>query len=146
MNNIFKKVSTKLYTFPTIRRFLIKKIALLTYEVMILPNFDVDIIIDSATNEYTQKLELLQKHVIRNIEFCLEYRQEAKYENNLTTFDLTTLYQRYAEHLSTFVYKFKGDYIAIDPQKPRIELLSKNKVKLKSRFMIKTKVQNSPLC
>ena len=56
----------------------------------------------------------------------------------ITTFDLTTLYQRYAEHLSIFAYKFKCDSIAIDAQKPTKELLSKNKVKLKSRFMTKT--------
>ena len=76
---------------------------------------------------------------------CQDYTQKGQYDAILKSFDLTSLYQRRAEHLLTFIYKFKGDIVRIDPQKPKIELRSKNKVILKSKFTSKTKVQNSPL-
>ena len=146
IDNIFKKVSSKLYTFSIIIRFLSQKIALLTYTVMILPHFDyVDFILDSATNENTNKLERLHKRALRKIELCTDYTQKAEYTKILKEYGLTTLYQRRAEHLLAFVFKYKNDIIAIDPQKPKIELRSKNKVKLKCNFTSKTKVQNSPL-
>ena len=146
VDKIFKKVSTKLYTFSLIRKYMSLKIALLTYKVMILPHFDyVDFTIDSATNEYTDKLEQLHKCAIRKIEFCIDYRQQTDYNTLLKEYGLTTLYQRRAEHLLFFVYKYKDDIITLDPQLQKIELRSKNKVKLKSDFTTKTKVQNSPL-
>ena len=146
IDKIFKKVSTKIHTFSLMRRFLTKKTALLLYKVMILPHFDyVDFIADSATMECTDKLERLHKRAIRKIEFCQDYTQKGQYDAILKSFDLTSLYQRRAEHLLTFIYKFKGDIVRIDPQKPKIELRSKNKVKLKSKFTSNTKVQNSPL-
>ena len=99
---------------------------------MILPHFDyVDFTID--------------KRAIRKIEFCIDHRQKTDYDILLKEYGLTTLYQRRAEHLLLFVYKYKGDIITLDPQRPKIELRSKNKVKLKSVFTVKTKVQNSPL-
>ena len=122
------------------------KTALLIYKVMILPHFVyVDFMIDSTTNEYTEKLEHLHKRAIRKIEFCVDHSQKKDYNNLLTDFGLTTLYQRRAEHLLVFIYKFKGDIISLEPQRPKMELRSKNKVKLKSKFTVKTKVQNSPL-
>ena len=113
---------------------------------MILPHFDyVDFIFDSATNECTEKLERLHKRALRKVEFCSDYTQKSDYNKILKEYGLTTLYQRRTEHLLTFVYKYKGDIVAIDPQKTKIELRSKNKVKLKCNFTTKTKVQNSPL-
>ena len=95
--------------------------------------------------ECTDKLEQLHKRAIRKIEFCQDYMQKGQYDAILKSFDLTSLYQRRAEHLLTFIYKFKGDIVRIDPQKAKIELQSKNKLKLKSEFTSKTKVQNGPL-
>ena len=127
---MFKKVRTKLYTFSLIRRFLSLKIALLTYKVMILPHFDyIDFTLDSATNESTDKLERLHKRAIRKIEFCIDHRHKTDYNILLKEYGLTTLYQRRAEHLLLFIYKYKGDIIAIDPQRPKVELRSKNKEK-----------------
>ena len=146
VDKIYKKVSSKLYTFSIIRRYLTRDIALMTYKVMILPHFDyVDFVLDSATNESTDKLERLHKRAIRKIEYCLDYRNKQKYEDVLVTFGMTLLYQRRTEHLLTLMYKYKGDIIEIDPQRPKIELRSKNKVKLKSKFTTQTKVQKSPL-
>ena len=146
IDKIFKKVSTKIYTFSIIRRFLTQKTALLVYKVMILPHFDyVDFIIDSATKENTEKLERLHKRAIRKIEFCQTQDQKMDFSKILKSFGLTTLYQRRAEHLLIFIFKYKGEIIEIDPQKPKIELRSKNKVKLKTKFTSKVKVQNSPL-
>ena len=113
---------------------------------MILPHFDyVDFIADSATNENTEKLERLHKRAVRKIEYCQNHNEKGQYDIVLKLFGLTSLYQRRAEHLLTFIYKYKGDIVAIDPQRPKIELRSKNKVKLKTSFTSKTKVQNSPL-
>ena len=146
VDKIFKKVSIKLHTFSIMRRFLTKETALLLYKVMILPHFDyVDFIADSATVESTEKIERLHKRAIRKVEFSQQYNQKGQYEKVLQNFGLTSLYQRRAEHLLTFIYKFKGDIVRIDPQKPKIELRSKNKVKLKADFTSKVKVQNSPL-
>ena len=52
---------------------------------------------------------------------------------------------RRAEHLLLFIFKFKGELIPLDHQKLKIELWSRNKVKLKCTFTTKTKVQISPL-
>ena len=112
----------------------------------ILPHFDcVDFIVDSSTTENTDKIERLHKRVIRKIEYCPHFSQKGHYETVFKNYGLTSLYQRRAEHLLIFIYKFKGDIIKIDPQKPKIELRSKNKVKLKAGFTPKAKVQNSPL-
>ena len=146
IDKIFKTVSVKLHTFSLMRRFLTKKTALLLYKVMIMPHFDyVDFIIDSSTMENTEKLERLHKRAIRKIEYSECYNQKGHYETVLHNFGLTSLYQRRAEHLLTFIYKFKDDIIAIDPQRPKIELRSSNKVKLKVTFTSKVKVQQSPL-
>ena len=146
IDKIFKTVSIKLHTFSLMRRFLTKKTALLLYKVMILPHFDyVDFIVDSSTTENTDKIERLHKRAIRKIEYCPHFSQKGHYETVLKNYGLTSLYQRRAEHLLIFIYKFKGDIIKIDPQKPKIELRSKNKVKLKAGFTPKAKVQNSPL-
>ena len=113
---------------------------------MILPHFDyVDFIVDSATNECTEKLERLHKRAIRKIELHQNQNQKLDYNTVLRSFGLTTLYQRRAEHLLTFIFKYKGEIVKLDPQKPKIELRSKNKVKLKANFTSKVKVQNSPL-
>ena len=146
IDKTFKKVCSKVYTFSIIRRFLTQSTALLVYKVMILPHFDyVDFVVDSATNENTEKLERLHKRAIRKIEFCQTQIKKKDYNIILKSFGLTTLYQRRAEHLLAYIFKYKGEIIEIDPQKPKIELRSKNKVKLKTRFTSKVKVQNSPL-
>ena len=146
IDNNLKKVSTKVYTFSIIRCFLTQKTALLVYKVMILPHFDyVDFIVDSATNECTEKLECLHKRAIRKIELHQNQNQKLDYNTVLRSFGLTTLYQRRAKHLLTFIFKYKGEIVKLDPQKPKIELRSKNKVKLKANFTSKVKVQNSPL-
>ena len=146
MDKVFKKVSHKVYTLSIMRRFLTQKTALLLYKVMILPHFDyVDFIIDSASNECTEKIERLHKRAIRKVEFCIDHRQKSDFGVLLKEYGLTNLYQRRAEHLLLFIYKFKGELITLDLQKPKIELRSKNKVKLKCIFTTKTKVQNSPL-
>ena len=146
IDNIFKKASTKIYTFSIIRRFLTQKTALLVYKVMILPHFDyVDFIVDSATKESTDRLERLHKRAIRKIEFYQTNNQKLEYNTILKLFGLTTLYQRRAEHLLAFIFKYKGEIVEIDPVKPKIELRSKNKVKLKTKYTSKAKVQNSPL-
>ena len=146
IDNIFKKVSTKIYTFSIIRRFLTQKTALLVYKVMILPHFDyIDFIIDSATKENTEKLECLHKRAVRKIELSQSHEQKQDYNEILKLFGLTTLYQRRIEHLLTFLFKYKGEIVEIDPQKLKIELRSKSKVKLKANFTSTAKVQNSPL-
>ena len=97
---IFKEVSSKLYTFSIIRRFLTTKTALLVYKVMILPHFDnADFIADSATNENTEKLERLHKRAIHKIEYCQNHNEKGQYDIVLRLFGLTSLCQRRAEYL-----------------------------------------------
>ena len=64
----------------------------------------------------------------------------------MSTYNLTTLYRRRAEHLLILMYKkSRSDMDILNHHKPKIELRSKSKVKFKYAFTDKTKVQKSPL-
>ena len=114
---------------------------------MIKPHFDyVDFVLDSANKQYTDRLERLHKRAIRKIENKLTSDTKDSYDVLLKSYNLTTLYQRRAEHLLLFmVKKSKTDNDILNLQRPKIELRSRNKIKFKQPFTDKTKVQNSPL-
>ena len=81
-----------------------------------------------------------------DIEFVNNTDNKDNYELLLKTYGLTTLYQRRTEHLLLFIYKkSKSDNKFLDQQRPKMELRSRNKVKIKYPFTNKAKVQNSPL-
>ena len=146
VDKVVKKIGYRLHTLTLIRRFLTLKTALLTYKVMIMPHFDyVDIVLDSANKQYTDRLERLHKRAIRKIENKLTSDTKDSYDVLLKSYNLTTLYQRRAEHLLLFMFKTsKTDNDILNLQQPKIELRSRNKVKFKQPFTDKTKVQNSP--
>ena len=146
IDKIIKKISYKLYTMNIMRRFLSERTALLIYKVMIMPHYDyVDFVIDSATSEKTQRLERLHKRAIRIVEYTIEHENRKTLAELYDRYNLTSLYQRRAEHLLLFMYKIsKNDTKNIEIQRPKIELRSRNKVKFKYKFTNKTKVLNSP--
>ena len=147
VDKLIKKVGFKLYSLTLMRRFLTLKTALLLYKVMIMPHFDyVDFVLDSANKSCTDRLERLHKRAIRKVEFVNNTDNKDNYELLLKTYGLTTLYQRRTEHLLLFIYKkSKSDNKFLDQQRPKMELRSRNKVKIKYPFTNKAKVQNSPL-
>ena len=146
IDKVIKKVGFKLHTLTLMRRFITMKTALLMYKVMILPHFDyVDFVIDSAYKKHTDRLERLHKRAVRKIENTVDSENKQVYAALLQNFKLTTLYERRMEHLLLFMYKkSKLNKDSLMPQRPKIDLRSKNKVKFKQIFTDKTKVQNSP--
>ena len=146
LDKIIKKISYKLRTLNIMRRFITEKTALLTYKVMIMPHYDyVDFVIDSATAEKTKRLEKLHKRAIRIIEYTIDHECKKPYTELYTKYNLTSLYQRRAEHLILFMYKISKNITKnIETQRPKIELRSRNKVKFKNKFTKISKVQNSP--
>ena len=101
--------------------------------------------IDSSNKQNTDRIEQLHKRAIRKIENKSGSEQKEDYTLLLKTYGLTTLYQRRTEHLLLFIYKkSKIDKESLNTQRPKMELRSRNKVKLKHMFTDKSKVMNSP--
>ena len=147
LDKIIKKVSYKIHTLSIVRRYISQKTSSLVYKVMIMPHFDyVDFVIDSATKCKTDRLERLHKRAIRIIEYAVNPILKIPLEELYVKYNLTSLYQRRAEHLLFFMYKTGRQNIEnLELQRPKIELRSRNKVKFKNNFTNIVKVQNSPL-
>ena len=128
IDKLVKKVGYKLHTLSLMRRYITLDTALLIYKVMIMPHFDyVDFVLDSANKKCTDRLERLHKRAIHKIEYKMDIEQKESYCTLLHTYNLTTLYQRRAEHLLLFMFKkSKTDTDLLKQQKPKIELRSKN--------------------
>ena len=106
IDKIIKKISYKLYTMKIMRRYISETTALLIYKVMIMPHFDyVDFVIDSATKEKTNRLERLHKRAVRTIEYTVDPETRKDITELYKKYNLTSLYQRRAEHLLLFMYK-----------------------------------------
>ena len=105
IDKLVKKVGFKLHTLSLLRRYVTLHTVLLIYKVMIMPHFDyVDFVLDSANKKCTDRLERLHKRAVRKIEYKTEMEQEEVYEVLLRSYNLTTLYYRRADSITSATY------------------------------------------
>ena len=77
LKSIIQKVNYKLYLFSKIRYVLTFAAAILVYKQMILPFFDyLDILIDSGSKKYAEKMQTLQFRDIKiTFQYCIDSRK-----------------------------------------------------------------------
>ena len=149
MNNhadsVYKKCISKLSTLYKIRSFISRKTALLIYKTMIRPYMDYgDFIIDSALISKTDKLERLQERILRLIEYCPVKENRKDMNVLLDSFNIESLYIRRKRNILKLMYDQSHDPDNLYTTECDINLLSSNKVKMKSQFTRLTKVKKSP--
>ena len=146
VNNMWKKANAKVGILSKIRRFITERTALNIYKCMIRPHMDyIDFVVDSSTTEYISKLDRLQNKAIRRIEYCAIKEQRKDTEFLHAKYNLELLHLGRKRNLVEIIHKTTKNIDPIDPARPMIDLRSKPKVKLKSKFTKITKVFNSLL-
>ena len=146
LDSMWKKANSKIGILAKIRRFITEKTAIRIYKCMIRPHLDyIYFVVESGSANRIQKLENLQKKATRRIEYCTvpENRKDinALYEK----YNIENLRLRRKRNLSKIMYSQSTRVQNLKTDMVKINLRSKNKVKMKNDFTSKTRVFNSPL-
>ena len=113
---------------------------------MIRPHMNyIDFVVDSCSMERISKLERLQNKAIRRIEYCTNREQRNDIDILHVKYNIEPLHLRRKRNLVKIIHKTTKDIENVDIVRPMMDLRSKPKVKLKSKFTSITKVYNSPL-
>ena len=116
------------------------------YKCMIRPHLDyIDFVVDSGNSNRIKKLDRLQDKAIRRIEYCYDKESRKDISVLQEDFNIESLSLRRKRNLVKLVHKTSKDKVNVENSRPNIDLRSKPKVKLKSKFTSITKVYNSPL-
>ena len=146
VENVWKKVNTKIGILSKIRRFITVKTAVQIYKCMIRPHLDyIDYVIDSSSKENISKLDRLQNKAIRRIEYCVNADHRKDIDLLHREYNIEKLPLRRKRNLVKIIYRESKDIQNINHDRPSIELRSTTKVKMKQKFTSLTKIQSSPL-
>ena len=87
----------------------------------------------------------MQDKAVRRIEYCIDRRERKDLDVLQEEFNIEKLSLRRKRNLVKLVHKTSKNVVNVDISRPKMDLRSKPKVKLKSKFTSITKVYNSPL-
>ena len=145
IDSVHRKCITKLGMLYKIRSFISRDTSLLIYKTIIRPYMDYgDFLIDSGHSAKVEKLERLQEHIVRLIEYRPAKENREDINILLSRYNLDSLKTRRKKNLLCLMYDQSRDHVNVQEQTCTIKLRSSNKIKLKSRFTRLTKVQKSP--
>ena len=146
VESMWKKANTKVGILSKVRRFISMKTAINIYKCMIRPHLDyIDFVVDSSASDRILKLDRLQEKAIRRIEYCVDRKRRKKVDVLQEEFNIEPLLLRRQRNLVKIIYKTSKNDVNVEHERPKMDLRSKPKVKLKSKFTGITKVHNSPL-
>ena len=146
VDSMWKKTNSKVGILSKIRRFITEKTAVNIYKCMIRPHLDyIDFVVDSSASDRILKLDRLQNKALRRIEYCTDANRRESIDVLQGKYNIEPLKLRRKRNLVKIIYKNSKNTMNIDQERPNMDLRSKPKVKLKSKFTSITKVYNSPL-
>ena len=133
IDNMWKKANTKVGILGKIRRFISQKTAINIYKCMIRPHLDyIDFVLESGTSDRILKLDRLQEKVIRRIEYSIDKKERKEIDVLQKEFNIESLPLRRQRNLVKIVHKTSKVKANVDVSRPKIDLRSKPKVKLKN--------------
>ena len=145
VDNMWKKANTKVGILSKIRRFITERTALNIYKCMIRPHLDyIDFVVESCTVDRISKLDRLQNKALRRVEYCINREQRMDIDCLAIKYNIEPLHLRRKRNLVKIMHKTTKNINNVDPARPLMDLRSRPKVKLKSKFTSVTKVYNSP--
>ena len=146
VDSMIKKANAKIGILSRIRRFISDKIAIRIYKTMIKPHMDyIDFVVESSSSDRINKLDKLQNKAIRRIEYCVDPIKRLDIEELHVKYKIEKLALRRKRNLMKIIHKHSKCLENIDNVRPKMELRSKNKVKIKNKFTGISRVFNSPL-
>ena len=142
LDNMFNKANRKLYML--IGPYITNTVSNHTYKTRVLPMLDyADFLVDSGRLEKIERLDTLQKRVVKVI--------DKKLNRGLSTdglmmglYGLQTLRKRGETHHQVLMYRLKSDPYYVETYKPDIGLRSNTKIKFRTRTTRLRLVLNSP--
>ena len=108
---------------------------------MIRPHLDyINFVVDSGRKDGVSKSDHLQEKAIRRIEYCIDEDARKEVDVLQEEFDIESMALRRKRNLVKIIHKTSKDEANLEVVRPKMDLRSKAKVKLKNEIKFKCDV------